>query len=267
MGNRVTPTHFYSFYFFTHVACPLSCTGQMRCGGLPDATCCNYFDMAGSCTSACPTNSQPNNVTSVCECQLGYTQVESGNGCVNIDECQSNPCDNGATCTDTDGSFTCQCLEDWGGRLCDKCSLPGCVNCTVRLDQNRTVCSQCVSGFVRSSGGFCSKSDKYSKRVRTSNMLQCARGCSTQNCTVHGHDHISKCSPLHVECNIDGCSVCSESGLCQRCDDSHRLTSDSRCTPVHMPADPTSTEDFPTRLIIGELPLVNQKNIVRDTGM
>ena len=146
----------YSCFHPLLAACPSSCTGKKRCGGLPDAACCNYF-MAGFCTLTCPTNTLPNNQTSACECQPGYTQAESGNGCVNVDECQSSPCENGASCTDTDGGFMCQCLEDWSGRLCDMCSLQGCANCTVQPDQNRTVCSKCVRGFARSSNGFCSK--------------------------------------------------------------------------------------------------------------
>ncbi|KAI4890437.1 hypothetical protein NFI96_010814 [Prochilodus magdalenae] len=36
------------------------------------------------------------------------------------DECQSNPCRNGATCIDGDNSFTCVCLPSYSGALCEK---------------------------------------------------------------------------------------------------------------------------------------------------
>ena len=35
-------------------------------------------------------------------------------------ECLSNPCQNGATCEDGIGSFTCHCLEGFEGVTCDK---------------------------------------------------------------------------------------------------------------------------------------------------
>uniref|UniRef100_K1RE62 Neurogenic locus notch-like protein n=1 Tax=Magallana gigas TaxID=29159 RepID=K1RE62_MAGGI len=37
-----------------------------------------------------------------------------------VDECQYDPCHNGANCTNTPGSFTCTCDAGWTGILCDK---------------------------------------------------------------------------------------------------------------------------------------------------
>lgn len=37
-----------------------------------------------------------------------------------VDECKPNPCKNGATCTNTRGSFTCTCNPGWTGSLCDQ---------------------------------------------------------------------------------------------------------------------------------------------------
>lgn len=37
-----------------------------------------------------------------------------------VDECQSNPCLNGATCLDGVNSFTCLCLPSYAGHLCEK---------------------------------------------------------------------------------------------------------------------------------------------------
>lgn len=36
------------------------------------------------------------------------------------DECQPNPCLNGATCLDGPGSFTCVCLPSYTGELCEQ---------------------------------------------------------------------------------------------------------------------------------------------------
>lgn len=37
-----------------------------------------------------------------------------------IDECQSNPCQNGGTCIDEVNSFVCLCLPSYGGATCEK---------------------------------------------------------------------------------------------------------------------------------------------------
>ena len=36
-----------------------------------------------------------------------------------IDECSSNPCMNGASCTDGDESYTCDCIEGYVGTHCE----------------------------------------------------------------------------------------------------------------------------------------------------
>ncbi|XP_062998792.1 aggrecan core protein [Elgaria multicarinata webbii] len=51
-----------------------------------------------------------------CLCPSGYT----GDHCdIDIDECHSSPCLNGATCVDGVHTFTCLCLPSYGGDLCD----------------------------------------------------------------------------------------------------------------------------------------------------
>ena len=143
---------------YISAACPSSCTGQMTCGGLPDAACCNHFDMAGFCVSSCPTNSQPNNESSICECDQGYTPTDLvGRNCTNVNECLSNPCENGGTCVDVEGEFSCVCLEHWNGTLCETCTLLGCANCSAQPDQNRTVCTDCDEGFSLSDDETCGK--------------------------------------------------------------------------------------------------------------
>ena len=38
--------------------------------------------------------------------------------CVNIDECLTDLCENGGTCTDTEGSYKCDCPCGWTGKNC-----------------------------------------------------------------------------------------------------------------------------------------------------
>ena len=37
---------------------------------------------------------------------------------LDIDECSSGPCDNGATCEDQINSFSCKCKSGYEGELC-----------------------------------------------------------------------------------------------------------------------------------------------------
>ncbi len=50
-----------------------------------------------------------------CACVAGY----SGPNCqTNVNECGSNPCQNGASCVDAVNSFTCSCVGGFSGLLC-----------------------------------------------------------------------------------------------------------------------------------------------------
>jgi len=52
-----------------------------------------------------------------CTCDAGYT----GEICdVNIDECESSPCQNGGTCTDQVDGFHCDCTKEWDGVMCEE---------------------------------------------------------------------------------------------------------------------------------------------------
>uniref|UniRef100_H3D6N5 Neurocan core protein n=1 Tax=Tetraodon nigroviridis TaxID=99883 RepID=H3D6N5_TETNG len=58
---------------------------------------------------------------------LPTNKWSSGNACQNayindayIDDCHSNPCQNGGTCIDEINSFVCLCLPSYGGATCEK---------------------------------------------------------------------------------------------------------------------------------------------------
>ncbi|XP_028288640.1 cubilin [Parambassis ranga] len=51
----------------------------------------------------------------ICNCNAGWQGVNCDQ---NINECASNPCQNGGTCTDGINGFTCTCTAQWTGPLC-----------------------------------------------------------------------------------------------------------------------------------------------------
>lgn len=51
----------------------------------------------------------------ICICNSGWQGVNCDQ---NINECTSNPCLNGGTCTDGVNGFTCSCTAQWTGALC-----------------------------------------------------------------------------------------------------------------------------------------------------
>ena len=51
-----------------------------------------------------------------CVCQAGY----SGQNCeTNVNECASNPCQNGGSCSDRVNSYMCQCPDTHTGSNCE----------------------------------------------------------------------------------------------------------------------------------------------------
>ncbi|KAM6900418.1 cubilin [Xenentodon cancila] len=50
-----------------------------------------------------------------CNCNPGWQGLHCDQ---NIDECSSNPCQNGGTCVDSINGFTCTCTSQWTGPIC-----------------------------------------------------------------------------------------------------------------------------------------------------
>lgn len=43
-----------------------------------------------------------------------------------INECENSPCQNEGRCTDSEGSFSCNCTDGWEGPVCDQSNHNAC---------------------------------------------------------------------------------------------------------------------------------------------
>jgi hypothetical protein len=91
------------------------------------------------------------NGANICEsCSKGY----SGVTCLDIDECEGNPCPAHATCVNSKGGFVCTCDAAYGGNTCsdiDKCAESRCwdVNeCAAPNDCAEGTCRNYEGGYA-----------------------------------------------------------------------------------------------------------------------
>ena len=82
-----------------------------------------------------------------------------GNCELEINECESAPCYNGATCEDLVGGYECQCVEQYYGDQCelkvDNCELNNtCLNGATCVDEWMAVSCVCPPMFT---GPHCEK--------------------------------------------------------------------------------------------------------------
>ncbi|CAB1458891.1 unnamed protein product [Pleuronectes platessa] len=137
----------------------------------------------------------------ICHCCQG-SPVQYGVYCeVDINECDSNPCQNGATCEDAANSYRCHCpmpepdQEPLGGRNCDV-RLVGCqhhqcqhkAGCDPMLtdDGEHSYTCKCPSGWT---GERCNTSTTFSFNSEGYIHMQLPIPANKTRREVHGNDH------------------------------------------------------------------------------
>ncbi|CAD5120106.1 DgyrCDS8684 [Dimorphilus gyrociliatus] len=85
---------------------------------------CNTEKLRNDCSLGCENVTISGTAVVRCKCKDGEKGKENDiYECEDIDECQSNPCLNGATCKNQDANYTCECTDGYIGRNCSqKCS-------------------------------------------------------------------------------------------------------------------------------------------------
>ncbi|KAM9294437.1 delta-like protein 4 [Gastrophryne carolinensis] len=155
-----------------------------------------------------------------CSCRASYTGVNCEE---RINECDSNPCRNGGSCTDVEKGYVCECPQGYYGIHCEhsvlNCADSPCFNggtCRER-EMGASYSCQCPLGYT---GSNCEK------KVDKCTNNPCLNG---GQCSVLGYTQLCHCRPgytgLTCAININDCAKnpCSNGGTC------YDLTNDFRC--------------------------------------
>lgn len=146
-----------------------------------------------------------------CSCRPGYTGVNCDE---KINECDSNPCRNGGSCTDGESGYVCECPQGYFGTHCEhsvlNCADSPCFNggtCRER-EMGASYACQCPLGYT---GSNCEK------KVDRCISNPCMNG---GQCSVLNYKQFCRCRQGYtgptcaVNMNVCAKNPCSNGGTC-----------------------------------------------------
>uniref|UniRef100_A0AAQ4PW40 Neurogenic locus notch homolog protein 1 n=1 Tax=Gasterosteus aculeatus aculeatus TaxID=481459 RepID=A0AAQ4PW40_GASAC len=215
--------------------------GDFHCICMPGISCFVFWEC--EIASRWPTNPTP------CWSSFANWTGFTGNVCqIDVDECASTPCKNGAKCTDGPNKYTCECTEGYSGRHCetdvnecysDPCHYGTCIDglasfsCRCRAGYTGRLCetniNECLSQPCRNGGTCQDRENAY--------VCSCPQGTTGINCEINIDDCKSNpcdygtcidkingyecaCEPGYTgpmcNINIDECAInpCHNGGTC-----------------------------------------------------
>ena len=141
-------------------ACPEGWAGNI-CNLTANLTCAQSPCVNGTCSNLAHVDfaTDQSQVSDVgydmfnCTCFPGF----EGRQCeIDTKECESNPCENGASCTELHLNYSCSCVKGFTGRNCefniDECTNNNCTNNSTCVDGIDSYNCSCQNGFH---GRFC----------------------------------------------------------------------------------------------------------------
>ncbi|WAR19177.1 FBP1-like protein [Mya arenaria] len=129
-----------------------------------------------------------------------------------IDECSSNPCQNGATCVNAVNRYSCECAVGYTGDKCetniDECSSNPCQNGAICVDAVNGYNCECAVGYT---GDKCETNIDECSSNPCQNGATCADAVNRYSCECAVGYTGDKC-----ETNIDECSSnpCQNGATC-----------------------------------------------------
>nr|XP_034316521.1 fibropellin-1-like [Crassostrea gigas] len=141
---------------------------------------------------------------------------------INTDKCQNDPCLNGATCTNTPGSFNCTCDAGWTGIVCDEdineCLDNPCQNGGTCSNSDGSFTCTCAGGFT---GALCNEDTDECQNDPCLNGATCTNTPGSFNCTCDAGWTGIVCDEDINEC-LD--NPCQNGGTCSNSDGSFTCT-------------------------------------------
>jgi len=193
-------------------------------------------DCAQNCTDVTPETAN-DNAKFTCSCNTGFKLGEDGKSCNDILECDdsdtttSNTCDTNATCTDTPGSYTCECIGGYedvtdgtvDGRGCTLIAACQTNPCAANTD-NKTVCADADSNGIAE----CLCADGYELTDASDPNSACI---DIDECTVLDDDD----NPLHN---------CNENAACTNTEGSYNCACNAGYSDDNDPATGRACSDI-----------------------
>uniref|UniRef100_A0A8C6T5Y0 Delta-like protein n=1 Tax=Neogobius melanostomus TaxID=47308 RepID=A0A8C6T5Y0_9GOBI len=116
-----------------------------------------------------------------CICDEGFSGIYCHE---NINDCVSNPCENGGTCIDGINAFQCVCPDGWEGRLCDL----NVNECRHNPCKNGGRCVDLVNDF------YCECADSWKGKTCHSRESQCDATTCNNGGTCYDHGDTFRCA-------------------------------------------------------------------------
>ncbi|XP_072015031.1 uncharacterized protein [Amphiura filiformis] len=139
---------------------------------------------------------------------------------ININECASDPCQNGGTCVDRVNGYTCSCLAGYVGVHCetdfDECSSDPCQNGGACVDSVNSYSCNCVSGYV---GVHCETDTDECSSGPCQNGGACVDQVNGYGCNcVTGYQGVHCETPICTQdCQNDGTCTAPDTCTCSPC--------------------------------------------------
>ncbi|XP_070552541.1 uncharacterized protein [Ptychodera flava] len=204
--------------------------GQTTCTQCPDGTTTSALGSTDGqqCREPCmPGSFSPDGLAPCTLCPRRYYQPNHGkrrcllcpginttigegmtsvNQCIDVNECDSNPCQNDGTCTDMIDSYGCKCKDGFTDRNCETdivdCEPHSCLNGGTCIDLINSYSCQCMFGFT---GNDCSEDIDLCSPTPCMNGGVCTDLVNSYNCTCQPGYHGSNCEYKTNYCTSESC--------------------------------------------------------------
>ncbi|CAI5454095.1 unnamed protein product [Caenorhabditis angaria] len=172
-----------------------------------------------------------------CKCDPGFQVIDEKTNptCVDIDECENNPCGTGVQCLNLDGSFQCNgCPKGYkmiGGRCkdideCKENPYPCATHASCTNLEGSYECGECPFGYSGNGQKRCTKNDPCSwnncpmesKCVPNDHLLNSQYECLCPENQIYD-ETLRECLPHPIFCDYD---KCVNGGTCLPTNDGHK---------------------------------------------